>query len=73
MGQSDLEVLLDMGFERARAELAVKKTGGCQSTLAADLLLSREANTASSAKRLELAGGDAGYPPGGAASRRNGS
>jgi len=30
MGQSDLEVLLDMGFDRERAELAVKKTGGCQ-------------------------------------------
>jgi hypothetical protein len=30
MAQSDLELLLEMGFERARAELAVKKTGGCQ-------------------------------------------
>lgn len=30
MGQTDLEVLLDMGFEKARAELAVKKTGGRQ-------------------------------------------
>lgn len=30
MGQTDLEVLLDMGFEKARAELAVKKTGGCR-------------------------------------------
>lgn len=29
MGQSDLDVLLDMGFDRERAELAVKKTGGC--------------------------------------------
>jgi len=28
MGQSDLEVLLDMGFERERAELAVKQNGG---------------------------------------------
>jgi hypothetical protein len=26
----DLEVLIDMGFEKARAELAVKKTGGCK-------------------------------------------
>lgn len=25
---SDLEALIDMGFEKARAELAVKKTGG---------------------------------------------
>ncbi|KAK3358884.1 ubiquitin-related domain-containing protein [Lasiosphaeria hispida] len=33
MGQSDLEVLLDMGFESARAELAVKKTGGLQGAL----------------------------------------
>ncbi|KAK5660088.1 hypothetical protein OQA88_13557 [Cercophora sp. LCS_1] len=33
MGQSDLDVLLDMGFERARAELAVKKTGGLQGAL----------------------------------------
>lgn len=30
MGQTDLEVLLEMGFEKARAELAVKKTGGCR-------------------------------------------
>jgi UBX domain-containing protein 1/4 len=28
MAQSDLDLLLDMGFERARAELAVKKSGG---------------------------------------------
>lgn len=25
----DLEVLVDMGFEKERAELAVKKSGGC--------------------------------------------
>jgi hypothetical protein len=25
----DLEVLIDMGFEKERAEMAVKKTGGC--------------------------------------------
>jgi hypothetical protein len=25
---SDLDTLLDMGFDKARAELAVKKTGG---------------------------------------------
>ncbi|PHH88170.1 hypothetical protein CDD83_7888 [Cordyceps sp. RAO-2017] len=30
---SDLEQLLDMGFEKARAELAVKKTGGLQGAL----------------------------------------
>jgi hypothetical protein len=29
MVQSDLTLLLDMGFEKERAELAVKKTGGC--------------------------------------------
>ncbi len=29
MGQSDLDLLLEMGFERDRAELAVKRTGGC--------------------------------------------
>ncbi|KAK1756846.1 ubiquitin-related domain-containing protein [Echria macrotheca] len=33
MGQTDLEVLLDMGFEPARAQLAVKKTGGLQGAL----------------------------------------
>lgn len=27
---SDLDTLIDMGFERARAELAVKKSGGCE-------------------------------------------
>ncbi|KAM4057482.1 UBX domain-containing protein [Hirsutella rhossiliensis] len=30
---SDLEQLLDMGFEKARAEVAVKKTGGLQGAL----------------------------------------
>jgi hypothetical protein len=30
MAQSDLDLLLEMGFEKARAELAVKKTGGCK-------------------------------------------
>ncbi|CCC12346.1 hypothetical protein SMACR_05524 [Sordaria macrospora] len=33
MGQTDLEVLIDMGFERPRAELAVKKSGGLQGAL----------------------------------------
>lgn len=28
MTASDLDVLLDMGFEKPRAELAVKNTGG---------------------------------------------
>lgn len=28
MGPSDLNLLLDMGFDKQRAELAVKKTGG---------------------------------------------
>lgn len=32
MASSDLSVLLDMGFEKERAELAVKKTGGCMYT-----------------------------------------
>jgi hypothetical protein len=31
MGQSDLEVLIDMGFEKTRAEIAVKKSGGRKS------------------------------------------
>lgn len=30
MASSDLDVLLDMGFDKTRAELAVKKTGGCE-------------------------------------------
>lgn len=30
MTKSDIDLLLEMGFEQARAELAVKKTGGCQ-------------------------------------------
>lgn len=33
MASSDLSVLVDMGFEKERAELAVKKTGGCEYTL----------------------------------------
>lgn len=33
MTQSDLEVLLDMGFEKERAELAVKRSGGLQGAL----------------------------------------
>jgi len=32
MASSDLSVLVDMGFEKERAELAVKKTGGCECT-----------------------------------------
>lgn len=30
MASSDLSVLCDMGFEKERAELAVKKSGGCK-------------------------------------------
>ncbi|MCJ1260908.1 hypothetical protein MMC22_000772 [Lobaria immixta] len=33
MTSSDLEVLLDMGFEKSRAELAVKRTGGVQGAI----------------------------------------
>ncbi|KAI9657496.1 MAG: hypothetical protein M1829_006906 [Trizodia sp. TS-e1964] len=33
MGSSDLDVLLDMGFEKWRAEIAVKKSGGLQGSL----------------------------------------
>ncbi|KAL2134099.1 hypothetical protein VTI74DRAFT_986 [Chaetomium olivicolor] len=33
MTKSDLDLLLEMGFEQARAELAVKKTGGLQQAL----------------------------------------
>ncbi|MCJ1298932.1 hypothetical protein MMC08_001723 [Hypocenomyce scalaris] len=33
MASSDLDVLLDMGFEKDRAELAVKKSGGLQGAL----------------------------------------
>lgn len=33
MGQTDLEVLLEMGFESERAQLAVKKSGGLQGAL----------------------------------------
>lgn len=29
MASTDLEQLLEMGFEKERAELAVKHTGGC--------------------------------------------
>lgn len=31
MSQPDLDVLLDMGFDKARAEIAVKKPGGRKS------------------------------------------
>jgi hypothetical protein len=30
MAATDLEQLLDMGFEKERAELAVKRAGGCE-------------------------------------------
>jgi hypothetical protein len=30
MTQSDLALLLEMGFEKARDELALKKSGGCE-------------------------------------------
>jgi hypothetical protein len=29
---TDLETLLDMGFDKARAEIAIKKSGGCKPT-----------------------------------------
>jgi uncharacterized UBP type Zn finger protein len=29
MGATDLEQLVDMGFEKERSELALKKTGNC--------------------------------------------
>jgi hypothetical protein len=53
MGQSDLEVLLDMGFDKARAELAVKKTGGCQ-FLCIAFPTTGKANAENSAGGLEL-------------------
>jgi hypothetical protein len=34
MAASDFDVLVDMGFEKERAELAVKQTGGCTFTIA---------------------------------------
>ncbi|KAJ9642556.1 hypothetical protein H2199_004937 [Coniosporium tulheliwenetii] len=33
MATSDLNMLLDMGFEKERAEMAVKKTGGLQAAI----------------------------------------
>lgn len=33
MASSDLSVLLDMGFDKERSEMAVKKTGGLQGAL----------------------------------------
>lgn len=33
MSTSDLDQLIDMGFERERAEMAVKKTGGLQDAI----------------------------------------
>ncbi|EHA52261.1 hypothetical protein MCOR27_011267 [Pyricularia oryzae] len=33
MTQSDLDLLLDMGFDKSRAELAIKRTGGLQGAL----------------------------------------
>jgi UBX domain-containing protein 1/4 len=30
MAATDLEQLIEMGFDKERAELAVKSTGGCQ-------------------------------------------
>jgi hypothetical protein len=30
MAPSDLNMLIDMGFDKERAELAVKKTGNCK-------------------------------------------
>lgn len=35
MVSTDLDTLLDMGFDKAKAELAVKKSGGCKSLIAA--------------------------------------
>jgi predicted transcriptional regulator len=41
----DLEVLIDMGFEKARADMAVKKTGGCKSLSPAYILLQSQHKT----------------------------
>lgn len=35
----DLEVLVDMGFDKERAAMAVKKTGGCKYSLPSFVLL----------------------------------
>jgi hypothetical protein len=38
MAISDLDQLLDMGFDKERAEIAVKKSGGCKCLLAVNAL-----------------------------------
>ena len=43
MAPSDLSVLLDMGFEKERAEIAVRKSGGCE-TLSRTILLNTSAD-----------------------------
>ncbi|KAL1854796.1 hypothetical protein VTK73DRAFT_8694 [Phialemonium thermophilum] len=55
MGQSDLDLLLEMGFEKARAELAVKKTGGLQ-----DALTWLENNQDKPLEELQAVSGSAG-------------
>ena len=40
MAPTDLENLLDMGFEKSKAELALKKSGNCRSNKSVLALLS---------------------------------
>lgn len=40
MASTDLENLLDMGFEKSKAELALKKSGNCKSNESVLTLLS---------------------------------
>ena len=59
MASSDLDTLIDMGFEKPRAELAVKKTGGCKSPIRLEILI-REANVITSAGSLGVAREESG-------------
>lgn len=64
MTKSDLELLIEMGFEQARAELAVKKTGGCQCFSLTPSSEYPHTDTACSAASPELARGEPGHASG---------
>jgi hypothetical protein len=38
MANSNLDQLIDMGFEKERAEIAVKQSGGCECFVAVNIL-----------------------------------
>lgn len=57
---SDLDQLIEMGFDKERAELAVKKTGGRKLSHPMTYACIIPSNTVDSARGARVAGGEPG-------------